>query len=215
MAGSGWLGPLLAGAAAIVAPHARAEVHRLHCVEALGTSLDLVAVGGDRAAAEAALHGALAEIARLEPILSGWREDSELSRFNRSERAVVSPELYEVVAKAEAWRAAMLEENTPNETQRSIATHFHATGQDEVLAPYVSQYLEAAETAWENLGTHKAAVALAALFPRALASPELLDQVDSWLATTSANAGAQRLVREGRADVARYLAGQAKDALGG
>jgi aminopeptidase N len=118
-------------------------------------------------------------------------------------------------AKAEAWQATMVQADTPNETHRSIAMAFQASGQDEVLAPYVATYLEAADTTWEHLGTHKAAVALAALFPRSLASPELLDQVDAWLATSTANPGALRLVREGRADVARYLAGQVKDAVGG
>jgi aminopeptidase N len=115
-------------------------------------------------------------------------------------------------AKAEAWDAAVVQTDTPNETHRSIVLAFNATGQDEVLTPYVARYLETAETLWEHLGTHKAAVALEALFPRQLASPELLEQVDAWLATTEANAGAKRYVAEGRADVARYLAGQAKDA---
>jgi aminopeptidase N len=36
--------------------------------------------------------------------------------------------------------------------------------------------------------------------------------VDAWLATSEANPAAKRYVREGRADVARYLAAQAKDA---
>ncbi|MFL6108535.1 MAG: aminopeptidase N [Marmoricola sp.] len=118
-------------------------------------------------------------------------------------------------AKAEAWEATMVRADTPNETHRSIAMAFHATGQDEVLTPYVAKYLEAADTTWEHLGTHKAAVALAGLFPRSLASQELLDQIDAWLEDSTANPGAQRLVREGRSDVARYLAGQAKDAQGG
>ena len=41
---------------------------------------------------------------------------------------------------------------------------------------------------------------------------ELLDRVDAWLAQTTANPAAVRYVKEGRADVARYLAAQAKDA---
>ncbi|MCW2754496.1 MAG: pepN 6 [Marmoricola sp.] len=115
-------------------------------------------------------------------------------------------------AKAEAWDAAIVRNDTPNETHRSIAMAFQVGGQDDLLTPYVPRYLEAAETAWEHLGTHKAATALAFMFPRQLASEQLLEQVDAWLETTSANPGAVRLVREGRADVARYLAGQAKDA---
>ncbi|MFL6160474.1 MAG: aminopeptidase N, partial [Marmoricola sp.] len=117
-------------------------------------------------------------------------------------------------AKAEAWDAAVVQTDTPNETHRSIVLAFNATGQDEVLEPYVATYLTAAETLWEHLGTHKAATALEGLFPRQLASPALLEQVDAWLASTDANAGAKRYVAEGRADVARYLAGQARDLQG-
>ena len=115
-------------------------------------------------------------------------------------------------AKATAWEAAIISTDTPNETHRSIVLAFQVSGQDEILTPYVAKYLEAAETLWEHLGTHKASVALEHIFPRQLASAELLAQVDEWLATTKANPGAKRYVAEGRADVARYLAGQAKDA---
>jgi aminopeptidase N len=55
-------------------------------------------------------------------------------------------------------------------------------------------------------------VALEYIFPRPLASPELLGKVDHWLETTDADAVAKRYVAEGRADLQRYLAGQAKDA---
>jgi aminopeptidase N len=115
-------------------------------------------------------------------------------------------------AKATAWDAAVLSSNTPNETQRSIVLAFAQHGQDEVLAPYLDKYLEAAEDMWERLGTHKASVALEYIFPKPLASQALLYRVDSWLESSSANPAAKRYVREGRADVARFLAGQARDA---
>jgi aminopeptidase N len=114
-------------------------------------------------------------------------------------------------AKAEAWAAAVEDADTPNETQRSIVLAFQAHGQDAVLEPYVDKYLAAAETLWEHLGTHKASVALNFMFPRPLASQALLDRVDAWLETTTANPAAVRYVREGRADVARFLKAQAKD----
>jgi aminopeptidase N len=115
-------------------------------------------------------------------------------------------------AKAEAWEAAVLRSDTPNETQRSIVLAFAQHGQQEVLQPYLEQYLEAAEDMWERLGTHKASVALEYIFPKPLASAELLDRVDAWLETSQANDAAKRYVREGRADVARFLAGQQRDA---
>ena len=115
-------------------------------------------------------------------------------------------------AKEVAWRRAVLDPTTPNETARQITYSFMRSDQDEVLAPYVQRYLDAVETSWETLGPHKAAVALEYIFPKPLASAELLATVDAWLETATANPGALRFVREGRADVARALAAQAKDA---
>ena len=97
---------LLAGAASasLTATQAQAEVHRLHRDHVLGTSLDLTAVGGSAEAAGAALTAALAEIGRLDALLSGWREDSELAALNRGGVVEASPELYAVVEAAEDWR---------------------------------------------------------------------------------------------------------------
>ncbi|MGA8255656.1 MAG: ERAP1-like C-terminal domain-containing protein [Nocardioides sp.] len=114
----------------------------------------------------------------------------------------------DVAAKEAAWTAAM-SATTPNETARSISTQFQVSDQQEVLAPFVERYLEAVGTAWETLGSHKAAVALQGLFPMPMASPELLERLDEWLATATANPGALRYVREGRAEVVRALAARA------
>ncbi|GAA2152232.1 aminopeptidase N [Nocardioides koreensis] len=115
-------------------------------------------------------------------------------------------------AKAEAWEAAMVRDDIANETQRSIVLAFQQHGQDEVLAPYVEKYLAAADTMWEEKGTQRASTALEYIFPRPLAGQELLDRVDAWLESSPANPAAKRYVHEGRADVARALAAQAKDA---
>jgi aminopeptidase N len=117
-------------------------------------------------------------------------------------------------AKAEAWEIAMVRDDVANETQRSVVLAFQCFGQDEVLAPYVDSYLAAADTLWEDKGTQRASTALEFLFPKQLASQELLDRVDAWLETSPANPAAKRYVREGRADVARALAAQEKDAQG-
>jgi thiamine biosynthesis lipoprotein len=66
----------------------------------------MTAVGGAAADAEAARAAALAEIARLDALLSGWRADSELARLNASRSHRASPDLFAVVARAEAWRLA-------------------------------------------------------------------------------------------------------------
>ena len=114
-------------------------------------------------------------------------------------------------AKAEAWELAMVRDDVANETQRSVVLAFQRVGQDDVLAPYVEKYLDAAHTLWEDKGTQRASTALEFMFPKPLASQDLLDRVDAWLESTEANPAAQRYVREGRADVARALAAQATD----
>jgi aminopeptidase N len=117
-------------------------------------------------------------------------------------------------AKAEAWEIAIVRDDVANETQRSVVYAFQCFGQDEVLEPYVEKYLAAADTLWEDKGTQRASTALESLFPKQLASQELLDRVDAWLDSSPANPAAKRYVREGRSDVARALAAQARDAQG-
>ena len=148
------------------------------------------------------------------------RIDEELARDNTisgKEHAAAARTMRPTAeAKAEAWELAMVRDDVPNETQRSIVLAFQAYGQDEVLEPYVEKYLAAAETLWEEKGTQRASTALEFIFPKQLASQALLDRVDAWLESSAANPAAKRYVREGRADVARALRAQAKDAeIGG
>ncbi len=144
------------------------------------------------------------------------RVDTELARDNtisgQENAAAARAAMPDPAAKARAWEAAMLERSTPNETARSIATSFMISDQADVLAPYVGQYLDVVDDTWERIGAHRGAVALEHMFPKPLASQELLDRVDAYLATATANPGALRYVREGRDEVARALAAQAKDA---
>ncbi len=116
-------------------------------------------------------------------------------------------------AKAAAW-AVVLDPATPNETSRSVVLSFMRPFQEDVLEPYLEQYLSAAETLYDEIGTHKAAVVLEYIFPKPLGSPALLARVDEWLASTDTRPGARRYVVEGRADVARALAAQEHDARG-
>jgi aminopeptidase N len=146
------------------------------------------------------------------------RIDEELRRDNtisgRERAAAARAARPTAEAKAEAWEIAVVRDDVPNETQRSVVLAFMQHGQDELLAPYVEKYLEVAETLWERKGTQRASTALEFLFPRPLATRELLDRVSTWLKDSSANPAAKRYVREGAADVERFLAGQAKDASG-
>jgi len=141
--------------------------------------------------------------------------DDELDRDNtisgQESAAAARAALPTTQAKERAWTDAVERDDVPNETMRSIALSFHQPGQEEVLAPYVARYLAVADHIWEERGVHQASTALTFLFPTVLASPEVLAQVDRWLAETSANPAARRLVSEGRDDIARALAAQSRD----
>jgi aminopeptidase N len=138
------------------------------------------------------------------------RRDNTISGQERAAAARAARPTAE--AKAEAWEVAMVRDDVPNETQRSVVHAFLQQGQDAVLEPYVEQYFEAAHTLWEEKGTQRASTALEALFPRVLASPALLERTNEWLRDSSATAAAKRYVREGASDVERYLRAQQKDA---
>ncbi len=96
---------LFLGVAPAVLAVQPAPVQRFHAERVLGTTFDMVTVGLSLGDALRAQGAALGEIARLDRVLSGWREDSELAVLNRSNGAfAASHDLFEVIAACEAWR---------------------------------------------------------------------------------------------------------------
>ena len=144
------------------------------------------------------------------------RIDEELARDNTisgQEHAAMALTVRPTAeAKAQAWRDAIERDDVANETQRQIAYAFPVAGQAELLAPYLEKYLEVADTIWEEKGTQRRPTALEYMFPMPLVSEEALARLDEWLETSAANPAAKRYVREGRSDMARALAAQARDA---
>ena len=93
---------------ALLKPHSQAPYRATrHYERVLGTSMELVVVADDRAAAERAEERAWSLIERLERTFSVYRQDSELNRWQAShdEDRAVSPELAKVLQAAERWRA--------------------------------------------------------------------------------------------------------------
>lgn len=91
--------------ASAAAPSAAAtETWSFHLDHVLGTSFDMAVESRTRAEAEFAFAAATGEIARLDRVLSGWRDDSELSALNRAGAKQVSPDLFKVLAACEGWR---------------------------------------------------------------------------------------------------------------
>lgn len=92
-------------ASVVSAPsEAPAQTWSFHLDHVLGTSFDMAVEAPSRAEAEFAFAAVTSEIARLDRVLSGWREDSELSALNRSDEARVSADLFAVLSACEAWR---------------------------------------------------------------------------------------------------------------
>jgi aminopeptidase N len=141
--------------------------------------------------------------------------DAELERdrtISGQERAAAARTvLPSAEAKERAWEAAVVRDDVANETQRSIALAFQVSGQEELLAPYVEKYLDMASRIWEEKGVQRASVALTFLFPRSIPTQKTLDTVSAWLERSDANPAAKRYVQEGRADLERALAAQARD----
>lgn len=103
---SKWLGAaagFAAGLSVAGAPEAHAAAFNAHRDHVLGTSFDLAAAA-DRESGAVATAAALDEIARLDRVLSGWRDDSELAALNRASVFDASPELFDLVAYGEALR---------------------------------------------------------------------------------------------------------------
>lgn len=73
----------------------------------LGTSLEMSVRAASLADAEKAEAAILARFDRDDAVLSTWREDSEVSRWakTRFEPVAVSPELFDVLAAFDGWRA--------------------------------------------------------------------------------------------------------------
>ena len=77
--------------------------------DAMGATFSVVLYGRERAAMDAAIDAAFAEVARLDALLSNYRAESEWSEVNRraaEELVRVSPELFQLLSKCMATSRA-------------------------------------------------------------------------------------------------------------
>jgi thiamine biosynthesis lipoprotein len=109
--GRGATGPVEAStqppASAAPAPSAKAPPTKVTVeASAMGTRLNFVAMTSEKADEEhtrAAIDRAVAEIRRLEALMTTWRDDSEVSQINKNAgktAVTVGPETLEVIAKS-------------------------------------------------------------------------------------------------------------------
>ncbi|HXE56926.1 MAG TPA: FAD:protein FMN transferase [Gemmatimonadales bacterium] len=72
----------------------------------MGTTLHVTALAADRGAGVAAIEAAFAAVARLDSLLSTWRDDSEIARLNAAPAGApvpLSAELFTLLAEALRW----------------------------------------------------------------------------------------------------------------
>jgi thiamine biosynthesis lipoprotein len=117
---------------AAAAPGPRAERGRV----LMGTLCTGVAEATDTTRAAAALDSAFDEIARLEQVMSNWRENSELSRLNATafeNRVPCSPDLYAVLDAA--LGAARDTDGSFDPTVEPLTQVWKLRGEGQVPAP--------------------------------------------------------------------------------
>ncbi|MBX3483655.1 DUF2271 domain-containing protein [Phenylobacterium sp.] len=94
-----------AAVAAALSPTEAPTTWSYHLDHVLGTSFDMAVEAPRKADADFAFAAAVSEIGRLDRVLSGWRDDSELAALNRAASMTVSNDLFSVLAACERWRA--------------------------------------------------------------------------------------------------------------
>ena len=139
------------------------------------------------------------------------REDTATGRERAARALAARPSAQ---AKEEAWAAAVIGNELPNSTVTATGLGFTRPGLDPaVMRPFIARYHDMLASV-EDKGSHAILEAVVqGFYPRTLASQELLDATDAWLAqNTSAQDSLRRLVTENRDPIERALAAQRKDA---
>jgi aminopeptidase N len=119
-------------------------------------------------------------------------------------------------AKEAAWKRATDEPAVPNETYRSIVSHFGNPDQQEVLRPYAGKYLElcaaidAGEGQWSAAGHAQIQNALQWLFPDEVADRAWLDELAEWMASRELTSTVRRVLLEQADSAERALRCQAR-----
>ena len=140
--------------------------------------------------------------------------DEELERDSTAggqrQAAAARAALPTAEAKAKAWASVVESDELPNAILDATVGGFAQPDQRELLTPYVEKYFAALTNIWKTRTNEIAQSLTTGLFPSLLASEDILNRADNFLATDK-DAGSTRLVKELRDNVARSLRCQATD----
>jgi aminopeptidase N len=111
--------------------------------------------------------------------------------------------------KAEAWRLLTGSDELGFDDLMAVCPAFNQGDQAGVLAPYAAEYFARMPGIWASRGGAAGALLGKALFPYATASPELLRQIDAFMAGSAPTPGLARIVTECRDMVEKALRARA------
>jgi len=114
-------------------------------------------------------------------------------------------------AKARAWGDIVDNDELPLATMEAAMGGFAQPDQEELLVPYVEPFFDALDRMWSTRVTEVAISFAEALYPSTVASDEVIDATDRYLADHQPAAPMRRLLLEGRDNVQRILRARARD----
>ncbi len=117
--------------------------------------------------------------------------------------------------KAAAWHLLTQSEELGFEGAGQVAQSFNQVDHADLLAPYAQRYLEVLPGIWSSRGDKLRALLGQQLFPYPVASADLLDQIDAFLADQPRDPGLVRILVEGRDIAERALRSRALPAEAG
>jgi len=114
-------------------------------------------------------------------------------------------------AKRAAWQQVVEDGSLPNIVQAAVIGGFGRATDPALLQPYLEPYFDVLLPIWNERTSEMASQVAVGLYPTLLASPELVERTDRWLAEAGAPPALARLLLENRDGVTRALRAQARD----
>jgi aminopeptidase N len=118
-------------------------------------------------------------------------------------------------AKADAWAKAVERNDLSNQMVEAVSAGFRRSSDLSLLEPYVEKYHAMLVDAWAERSVAIGERVVGGFYPFSLASQQLKDASDAWLAANAdAAPGLVRTVAENRDTIARALVAQERDRRG-
>ncbi|WP_423923401.1 aminopeptidase N [Frigoribacterium sp. 2-23] len=113
--------------------------------------------------------------------------------------------------KLAAFASIVDETDKPNAIVRATTMGFQHTNDPSILEPVVTRYFDSLNTIWKTRSYHIADTLVSGLYPAGIASQQLVDTSNAWLAANLETPALRRIVTESVAGVERALRAQAAD----